>query len=147
MHLTCSLLPVFSLLIILTQNQRISRIKNIYLAPLSSRTAHMTTCFRQMTLAALLLFFAPFLLVYGQSQAREVEAHLTAGHAQAASEQEPEVRAELVLLLSGAEHSPTGKIIFHKMMLNAAAATTGEFEIINQRGKRLFVGRWLATAF
>jgi len=32
-------------------------------------------------------------------------------------------------------------------MLNAAAATTGEFEIINQRGKRLFVGRWVATAF
>lgn len=106
----------------------------------------MTTDMRQTALAALFLFLAP-LLLYGQSQTRELEAHLTAGHAQAASEQEPEVRAEVALLLSGAEHSPTGNIVFHHMTLNAAAPTTGEFEIINQRGKRLFAGRWVATAF
>jgi len=119
----------------------------------------MITCLRRITVAALFLFLAPFLLVSGQSggqsggqnqtreQVRELEAYLADGQAQAASGQEREVRADFVLLLSGAEHSPTGKIIFRKMTLNSASATTGEFEILNQRGKRLFAGRWVAAAF
>lgn len=118
-------------------------------------------------MAALFLLLAPFLLVQAQngeqregqngkqnaeqsqrrSPARELEAYLADGRAEAAAGQEPEVRADFMLLLSGAEHSPTGKIIFRRLTLNAASPTTGEFEILNQRGKRLFAGRWVAAAF
>ena len=112
----------------------------------------MTTFFtlstfpRYFALAVLLLSLTS-LLIYAQGYTREVEAVMAEGRATPATERGPEVRADFALLLSGAENSPTGRISFRGMTLNATHPTTGEFEIINQRGARLFVGRWIAMSF
>ncbi len=98
-------------------------------------------------LVALLLLLTSVPSVLGQSQARPLQARLSNGRAIVIAEQKPQLCAELVLFLSGAEDSPTGRITFAGMRLEAAQLTAGDFEIFNQQGERLFAGRWVATAF
>ncbi len=98
-------------------------------------------------LVALLLLLAPVPSVLSQSQARPLQARLSNGRAIVTAEPKPQLCAELALLLSGAEDSPTVRITLAGMRLEAAQLTAGDFEIVNQQGERLFTGRWVATAF
>jgi hypothetical protein len=98
-------------------------------------------------LCSLLFTLAPPLSARGHNPVREVEARLAAGRLQAVPEQPPEVRADLALLLSGAEASPTCRLTLRGLMMDAPRLATGTFELTDLRGQRLFAGRWVATAF
>ena len=102
---------------------------------------------RRLALIFPLFLLIPLLAVFGQSPARELRARLSTGHVVASPDQPPQVRAELALSSGDDEHLSASRITFRGMTLNAPHLTTGDFEVTNEAGDRLFEGRWVAAAF